>query len=486
MANVDAKPDPEIGQPGPAALAGAGGEPSLADAARWVYRLFYSKTLGLGAILALAALTLLGTLVGQAAPGVLDEPAAKAEFMEAARQKYGGWAWVLDGIGGFRVFSSWTFIGVVVVLGLSITACTAHRLPQLWRAWRHPQAHAPSGLFETAPTRQTIATAASPGQARQRVAALLKASRFRVIEPADDAVPQLYADRWAWGGVGTVLAHLSFIGILAAFALSGAGGIDQALNLAVGAGPVKVPGTPWEVAAEEFDATFSEAGMPLDYVSHLVLYQAGEVVASQDVRVNEPLRRDGVKFHQSSYGMAALIEVADASGQVVYQGALPLDYRSEDGSRVIGLAEMPGTGSEIQVSVAASGQEAAALSGLEPGQARVTTYLVGSTSPTGQAVANQGEPAAVGDLSVTFERETQYTGILVRSDPGAWLMWAASALLIIGMTITFAARHRRLYVLVEPAGDGSLVRLASGDRPGVGLEAPFKSLAGKIRRELDT
>jgi cytochrome c biogenesis protein len=458
----------------------------LVDALKWVYRLLYSKTLGLGAILALAALVLLGTVVGQAAPGVLDDPTTSAEFIDSARQKYGGWAWVLDAIGAFRIFSSWTFIGVVSLLGLSITACTTHRLPQLWRAWRHPQTRSPERFFEQARLRQAITATVAPDEAKDRVAALLRGSGFRVVDSTPDGVRQLYADRSAWAGIGTVLAHLSFIGILVAFALSGSGGLDQSLNLPVGGDPVKVPGTDWEVAADSFNASFSATGMPLDYVSHLVLSRDGEVLASQDVRVNEPLRRDGVKFHQSSYGTAAVIEVADLAGQLVYQGALPLEYRSDDGSRAIGLTTLPGTGTDIQVSVSASGQAAAAASGLEPGQAQVTTFPVDSSTATGQAVIDQGQPAEVGEFQITFVRESQYTGILVRSDPGAGLMWAASALLIIGMTITLAVRHRRLYVLVQPDGDGALVRLASSDRPGVGLDAPFKSLAGKINHAFDS
>jgi cytochrome c biogenesis protein len=429
---------------------------------------------------------LVGTLVGQASPGVLEDPVYKEQFMESARQKYGGWAWVLYALGAFRVFSSLAFIIVVTVLGLSIAACTAHRVPHLWRAWRHPKVTARTGFFDEARLRTTIPTDLPPDQAKDRVAGLLRAKRYRVIAPAPNHAPQLYADRSAWAGVGTVLAHASFIGILLAFVLSANGGMDQMVNLAVGADPVAVPGTDWELVADEFNASFTDTGMPLDYVSHLVLSQDGTVLASQDVRVNEPLRRDGIKFHQYSYGVAALVEVADSSGQMIFVGPVPLEYQSDDGSRAIGLAELPGTGTDIQVAVAASGQTAAELSGLEPGQASISIFPVDSTTATGQALADQGEPTKVGGFTVTFVRETQYTGILARSDPGAGLMWAASVLLIIGMTITLTVHHRRLRVLVEPAESGAVVRLASNDRAGVGLDAPFTSIAGKIRHELTT
>jgi cytochrome c biogenesis protein len=372
------------------------------------------------------------------------------------------------------------------VLGLSITACTAHRIPQLWRAWRRPKTHAPRRFFDQARLRAAVATGLDPDDAAARTAALLKAARFRVVPAAGTGDRQVYADRWAWAGAGTVLAHLSFIMILVAFGLSAGGGTDQTLNVPVGGGPVPVPGTDWDLAADAFDASFSDTGRPLDYVSHLVLRQGEAVLAEQDVRVNQPLRHGGMKFHQSTYGSGAQVAVADQAGQTVYQGAVPLSYQSEDGSRAIGLVELPGTGMELQIAVAASGQDAAALAGLAAGQAEVALFPADQDQAVAQAVADQGVPAQVGAMTVTFQRECEFTGILVRSDPGAPLMWAGSVLLIAGMTITLAVRHRRLHVLVQARPEGGAeVLLASSDKAGVGLEAPFKNVEKRIRNGLN-
>ena len=48
---------------------------------------------------------------------------------------------------------------------------------------------------------------------------------------------------------------------------------------------------------------------PKDYVTDLVLSVDGREVARQDVRVNDPLRYDGVMFHQAHFGIAAVMEI---------------------------------------------------------------------------------------------------------------------------------------------------------------------------------
>lgn len=99
----------------------------------WVYRLLRSKVLGALVILAMAVLALLGTLITQEPPGSTADPATHAAFLESIRPRYGGWTQVLDFLGIFNLWASPIFLGVTVLLALSIIACTVHRLPQLWK-----------------------------------------------------------------------------------------------------------------------------------------------------------------------------------------------------------------------------------------------------------------------------------------------------------------------------------------------------------------
>ena len=113
----------------------------------WVYRLLRSKVLGALVILAMAVLALLGTLITQEPPGSSADPATHAAFLESIRPRYGGWTQVLDFLGIFNLWASPIFLGVTVLLALSIIACTVHRLPQLWKRATRPRVHVTEKFF---------------------------------------------------------------------------------------------------------------------------------------------------------------------------------------------------------------------------------------------------------------------------------------------------------------------------------------------------
>jgi cytochrome c biogenesis protein len=61
-----------------------------------------------------------------------------------------------------------------------------------------------------------------------------------------------------------------------------------------------------------------------------------------------------------------------------------------------------------------------------------------------------GQSQTVGNYEYTFEGRREYTGILVKRDPGSWFIWTATALLMAGLLLTFYVPRRRLWVKVTP------------------------------------
>ncbi|MDR1808181.1 MAG: cytochrome c biogenesis protein ResB [Propionibacteriaceae bacterium] len=485
---VDIRDSQDEAAPGLAAAEpGAGpGPDEEPDAApgeffRRIYQFFYSKTLGVVTILALAVYVLLGALLVQAGAGVYGDAAAEASFVESVRAKYGGLTGVLNALGLFHIFSSVGFLVVIGVLALSILACTTHRLPLLWDRFRHPKTHPTDEFFGRARYRAELSVTDSPDVAATAVADHLKRLRYRVLADPDDP-RSLYADKFAWGGFGTVAAHVSFLIIIAAFALSALAGVAEVTNLPVGGAPVAVGhGTDLQVQATTFQATYDDDGRPLDYVSHLVVTENGAVVKEQDVRVNEPLSYGGFKFHQNSYGLAADVQVTGPDGSVVFDQSVPLEYQTSDGTAVAGIFTLAGPGLEVQVILPASGSTD---SGIAAGDAVFQLYKTGSSEVLDMAEVAPGEVLDEGDYDLTFLRERQVTGILVRHDPGAPWMIVGSILLVAGMTVTFACRHRRYWVRVAGAGPagGAVLRLASSDKEDGGFRQAFEDLAADLGR----
>lgn len=447
------------------------------DLFRKVYRFFHNKFVGLALILAMAVLTLLGTLIAQAPPGVLNDPASAEQWLDSMRPRYGGWTNVLHFLGFFNLYRSIPFLVVVGLLALSIIACTTHRVPLLWKRATQPQLHVTDGFFKHARYRADRTIPVPPERVEAVARRALKGHRFRILDDERGPGINLYADRYRWGPFGTALAHASFVIILLGFVVSAFWGLDTHLNIPVGTKSAVGNGTSFEVEAVSFHDAYNEDGRPIDYVSHLVLYQDGQQVAEQEeVRVNEPLRFEGVKFHQASYGIATMIRVTEGD-QVLFAEGVPLQWTSRDGTNSLGRFELPRQNLEVIVVTPASGRSG---SSIPPGEAVFEVYPAESNQPLAVLPAAQGAPVEAGGLEFTFEREIQFTGITVRSDPGTNWVWVGSALMVLGMFMTFVLRHRRVWVRITPDGDGTRVRLGSSEKVDALYEREFARLASEI------
>ncbi|MCL2803833.1 MAG: cytochrome c biogenesis protein ResB [Micrococcales bacterium] len=453
----------------PAGPAEAAPEVAPSEFFRKIYQFFYSKTLGVVLILALAVYILVGAVVTQAPGGTYDNPDAKALFLDQMTAKYGRIASLFDSLGLFHLFSSIGFLVLIGLLALSIVACTTHRLPNLWRRARHPLTHATDRLFTQA---RYHAQLQAPGgsDALDQVKEVLKQKRLRV---KDDPHNQdaIYADRFAWGPFGTVAAHLSFLIIIAAFIVSSMTALNIRLSLPVGGDPVELGhGSGLTVQAVSFEASFNDDGRPLDYVSEVIVRRGEKVIGDQEVRVNQPLTAGGYRFHQSDFGLGVQVQVTGKDGEMLFDQVVEQPGTTDDGSAQAGGFELEDPSLEVVVFTPASGRTD---SGIEPGNAVIRINRPGDSQELAMEEVAPGEPLVVGNYSFTFVREAQSTGITVRKDPGALLMWIGSILLVGGMTVTFTCRHRRYWLRLTKAP------VSPGPSGDIGQEEKPPSAPGK-------
>ncbi|MGI5952467.1 MAG: cytochrome c biogenesis protein ResB [Brooklawnia sp.] len=449
---------------------------------RSIYAFFHNKRVGLVLILIMGLLGLLGVLFPQAPAGVRDDPASKQAWLEGVRPTYGGWTDIMDSIGFFNMFSSVPWIVMMVLLAISILACTTHRLPLLYQTAFRPHTRMTSEFFNRARLNASFTTSAAPGEVVATIRADAKRNRVRVI--ADDRGPgeNLYTDKYFWAPFGTAVAHLAFVVIMAGFLVSSLTGFrDEQFTLTVGRPAEVGHGTGLVAEAKSFSDTYYDDGTPKDYVTDLVLTRDGTEVARQEVRVNDPLVFEGVMFHQAFFGISAVMQVSDPSGQDIFHDGVTLEWNTPDRSMVYGVVELPG-GQEMFVITPASGTTG---TGIEPGQVRLEVYETGSNVPLGTAVLDQGGSVDVDGLTFTFEREQQYTGILVKRDPGTGIVWLGCALLVIGTCATMFLRHHRIWFRVTGTEDGScLVQLASQDRQDATFARRFTMISDELNQQL--
>jgi cytochrome c biogenesis protein len=462
-------------------LDGPDGGPSVSgtDVLNRLWRFFISMRTGLWLILALGLLSLAGTLLVQAPPGMSADPAGYTAWLASIHSKYGGWTPVLDKLGLFAVFTSIWFKGITVLLTTSVLACSVNRAPRLWKLAFHPRTRMGETFFTHAPLRASVVIPANPETVTDYVREVLKSHRFRTITDPEDNGLNLYADRFRWGPFGTVMAHLSFVVILVGFFLSATTGFkDTNFTAPVGQTVAVGHGTGFSVLATSFSDVYYPDGSPKDYASDLVLYKNGVVVKSQTVRVNHPLKSGGVSFYQSSFGVAAGMKVTDAAGKTLYDQAVPLVWSSDDGTHSIGQFAMKDKGLTVYVIGAASGKPDPAI---KAGQMQLEVHQNGKDVPIATQVVDQGKPTTIVGLSYTFERTRQFTGLIVAQDPGANFVWVGSALLVIGLFLVFFFPHRRIWVRVRKTAGGSEILCASTMKRDVAFKPQFNQLVTDIQ-----
>lgn len=448
-----------------------------------LWHFFISMRTGIVLILILTVLSLFGTLLMQAPPGLASEPQAYASWLDSLRPKYGGWTNVFDVLGFLSIFSSVWFKSTMVLLLTSVVACSMNRAPHLWKQATQPRVRMTESFYEHAPLRGTVESALGEEAALTEVEAAFRSRHFRTSVEREGDTIHVFADRFRWGPFGTVIAHISLIVILVGVLVGSAFGFrDTGFAAPIGTKVDVGYGTGLTLVAKSFTDTYSaENGAPSDYQSDLLVYSGEQQVAAQTIRVNQPLRVGDVTFYQSFFGPATAITVKDASGAIVYDEEVALLWNSKDDTERIGRFDLPDQGLQMFVVSAASGKVSPSV---KPGQVQVELYKSGSTTPIDIKVIDQGKPATVGGLEVTFVREHQFTGLIVARDPGVPLVWGGSILLVLGVSLVFFFPHRRAWALIRPLPGGSTVKVGAVVRHDVTFQTDFSTFIDGLKRAL--
>jgi cytochrome c biogenesis protein len=448
----------------------------------WLYRQLTSMRVALLLLGALALLTLAGTLIAQAPAEVRGDPQAYADWLDSVRPRYGGWTGVLDTLGLFSVFSTIWFKGALVLLSASLISCSVRNVPRLWRTATRPRMAMTEAFFERAPHRAKIASAADPGATLAAVRAGFRTHHFRTATERHGDDVHVCADRFRWGPFGRIVAHLSFVVILLGATLTATGGFrDEDFAVPVGEKMNVGNGTDLTVEAKSFSDSYYASGEPRDYASKLVLYENGAPVKSQEVRVNHPMRYDGVTFYQSFFGPAVVVQAKAGDGRVLFDRGVPLLYGSKDETHVIGRFSLPEQGLKVFAVAPQSGEVDPRIAA---GQTQLEVYRTATDAPVGLRVLSQGKPTRIGGVDFTFVRERQYAGLIVARDPGSSLIWIGSTLLVLGMCAVFFFPHRRVRAMVRRGPAGSEVAIGAIRRRDAAFAAQFEQLAEDIRRSV--
>lgn len=438
----------------------------LARPGRAVYRLLTSVRFAVVQIIAIALVGVVGIIVPQLPGAAFRSPADFAEQLAILRARVepalgAPLTDLFEALGLFRVFSAWWFTAMLALLAVSIVVCTLDRTPGLWRSARDVRVAQPDGFFDPdLPDRAVI----HDGLRAEDVHAALRRSGFRVREEEGPGGARfLYGDRNQNAKLFTLLTHAGLVGFILAAAITSRFGFETGILLPEGqALPVSSIGSSGLVSVKSlaFTAPRDADGRFTDFTTDLAVYRDGREIARKVIRVNDPLAAAGYTFHQNFFGPAVDLTIRDGAGRLLWAGPIPLD--EVNGGRPYGRFSIPGReeGLEMLLGTDAGGAASLAVVGYRvtgedaAGGPVVETTFVGGAAPGHTYVVDAS------DLRITFEKVTAFSGVIVRRDPGASIVWVSFLLLIVGLALTFYFPRRRTWARLDPSGELRLVARA--------------------------
>ena len=407
-----------------------------------VWRFFTSVRAAVYEVAFLAVLVLLGTLRGSSVPADLK---GIAPFTAPIVSRWYAW----------NVFHSFPFVFILALLSVAITICTANRAPGMWKTIADPTVTTSRSFLNNAEINGAFVVNAPKDEAVDRVVAVLKKRRYRVLTEVKDGDTHVYADRFRFAKLGTYPFHLALIMILIGGIVGAKYGFrDQQFIIPDGSTRDVGHGTGLAVKLNHFADVYRQDGSPSEYRSDLVLYRDGHEVKSGSITVNHPMTYNNVVIYQSSFGQAVALRVVDSAGHELYNDAIPLGLftAANNPDAPAGILDLPEANAEVRV-IAPDNARSAAKSGtlqVADGemfiQVRPKNVLTSSEMPS--AIIGQGETATLNGLNITFVREKQFSLFQVARNPGIPVFWAAAFMLVGGLVVVFYFPHRRIRGLI--------------------------------------
>ena len=398
---------------------------------------------------------LAGILVQQFGTSTLADPALFAAAIQRLPDRYGQpLSELIASLDLYRVFTSWWWTFLVVLVTVSVIGNTASRLPRLVRDVRAPAVTRGRAFFRSSVPARTGPLEGLDGSVLPDV---LRRMGYRVRLETAGQTTHLLAERNRFAPLASIASHASLV--LFVFGMGFVTprfGYETALKVPVGEGrPTGFPDDPQTVLVqnEDFVAQFDAAGIPLEYRTTVAVYRAGEQIARKEITVNDPLSVDGWAFHENFFGPAVELDIRDDTGLMLYSGAVLLDGNLD--GKPEGLLAVPGTDVSLELLLAKGAGGVAELTVI--GARQPTESQTGPQIVFGTVLQTEdGYFAPDPGIGVEFRRPSSYIGLIAKRDPGQGFIWLGAVLLVSGVSVSLLRPRRRIWARY----DATTVRLA--------------------------
>lgn len=508
-------PAPDAPAPAPPQLPAIG----VVGWLRWGWRQLTSMRVALLLLMLLAVAAVPGTVFPQRP----QDPARVATYLT----DHPDLGPLLDRLGFFDVYASTWFSAIYLLLFVSLVGCILPRSRTHLRAVRGRPPRTPR-RFDRFPAQATLELDAPPQVVAERAAAALGGPRwwrrFRVdVRDEGGGAWSVAAERGYLRETGNLVFHLALVGLLVSVATGqllhyrGQAIVVEGRAFAntqsdydtfeSGSGFRPDSLDPFSLRLDSFESRFDpDTLQSRDFTAHVTVTEPGGEPTAQTIKVNEPLVAGGAKVYLQGNGYAPQVTVRDASGEVVFAGAVPFlpqdtVYTSQGVIKVPDVTTGPQIGFQgVLLPTAEQVGEGLWRSvypqptdpllalavwtgdlGLDDGVPQ-NVYQLDETGLT-QALDADGRPVTLyvrpgetvdlpdGLGTLTFDALPRFVALDLRHDPSLGWVLAFALLAFAGLAVSLFVPRRRVWVRAQPAGSPAPVgsTVPDGDQgPGSG------------------
>ncbi|MBA4422278.1 MAG: hypothetical protein C0390_04140 [Syntrophus sp. (in: bacteria)] len=418
-----------------------------------IWGVFISLRLVVILLLVLSVISVVGTIIEQNKPLQEYYRLFRPETVE-----------LLGKLGLLDMYHSWWFTSCLALLALNIIACTMERYPLIIKGMKKPNPvldeKLEAGLKDMAKIRYSL-----PVETVEKGITALAGKTFS----AGPAVTETESGRHFFYETGKYtrlsffLTHLSILIIFMGAITGSIFGFKGYVNINEGemisafqSRQGQNKDLNFSIRCNSFQVDYYETGAPKDYRSDLSVLKNGKEVIRKTIRVNDPLSYEGITFYQSSFGSIpenVTLEIRGKDGGSLGNVIAPV------GKQV----DIPKSG--VKIEVADYREHFHMQDGSEAGPAvGVNLYRPGAEPQGIWLFQEHPDMNRHGEYSFVVKgiKLRSFTGLQVNKDPGVWIVWTGSVLLVAGIMMAFFMSHKKFWLRIEKDRKGRVEVTAGG------------------------
>lgn len=279
-----------------------------------IWKSLYSMKFGIILLIIIGISSIAGTIIPQNNPLIFYE------------REYNPFIYtIINTLSLHKVFTSWWFIAMIMILSVNLTLCSIIRLPIILRQIaREPN-------MEEEVNRKSFLIRNEFNKKIDIEDFFRKRRFFKVKKIEGEEGVYYFSRKNTLGYLGSWLSHMGLVTIILFYIFGKIAGFETYIH-GVSGTIHSIENTDYILRIDDFNIDFREDHTVKQYTSHITVEdEKGELIKTGDVMVNHPLRMKGINIYQNGTGWAIdmqLIENGEKiTEEILHQGEV---YVSED------------------------------------------------------------------------------------------------------------------------------------------------------------